>query len=559
MVNFSSLKTQAEMALAKLTEGKYYDLGDLNQRLQKAAADYPHDTVINAVARVVEQLHMKDPSKLISQGDVEKVYNELIGLNVTGTKFREVLGDLLVSDKPESAKPNPGYTSAMRDDPEMGTVEYGSDPEIKEGFDKMFDPIADRYDPQCAVAAKEKVGMELVSLGFDNPRVRLAGGDSKFLVFAADLDTNRGAVRIFVPADSSGTQLPSVFVAGSKFDELSKTALDAYLDDAAYRNNRLPAVSDILKTLNALTAGAKTAVPDGDFSKLASRLPEANGSEGLSGPGVFASLPDENKNVKEVEIPLTPTPEPLKALASEIEENVMEAAVGYPQAVVRLTKRMLVAELGSMGFKNSQVRVSHATGDGFICEATLNTPRGQVTVEVPIEMKENAPLLPSVFAKDDYVANFDAASLHAFASKDTGTEALVRVDDNLHGMNLPQLKDAIVRSAMRGDFDTCNDAIAVIEKKFDEDTYRNVVADYHKMLINLENSEDVIKAAYDDSDQFIRTPNSIYPIHKKLGRPAHELVRDENGVYHLKSTYRSRKNQKEEGAFFSNAKALIGD
>jgi hypothetical protein len=559
MVNFSSLKTQAEMALAKLTEGKYYELGNLNQRLQKAAADYPHDTVINAVARVIEQLHTKDQSKLISQGDIEKVYNELIGLNVTGTRFREILGDLLVSDKPDSAEPNLQYARGMRDDPDMGSIEYEADPEIKEGFSKMFDPIADKYDPQCATAAKEKVGLELVSLGFDNPRIRLAGGNSKFLVFAADLDTNRGAVRIFIPADASGTQLPSVFVAGNQFDELSLPAITAYVTDAKYRNNRLPAVSDILKTLNVITTGAKVALPDGDFSKLAARLPKTNGSEGLSGPGVFASIPDENENVKDIEIPLTQTPEPLKALASEIEENVMEAAVGYPQAVVRLTKRMLVAELSAMGFKNSQVRVSHSTGDGFICEAAINTLRGKVLIEIPIEMKDNAPLLPSVFAKDDFVANFDAESLHAFASSGVETENVVSADDNLHGMNLPQLKDCIVRSAMQGDFDACDNAISVIEKKFDEDTYRTVVSDYHKILVGLENREEVVKASYNDSEQFVKTPNSIYPIHKKLGRPAHELIRDDNGTYHLKSTYRARQNQKEEGAFFSNAKALIGD
>jgi hypothetical protein len=560
MVNFSSLKTKAEMTLAKLTEGKYYELGDLSSRLQEAAEIYPHDTVIKAVARVIEQLHKKGQSKLISQGDIEKVYNELIGLNVTGTKFREVLGDLLISEKPASAEPNLNYTRGMRDDPEAGVIEYDIDSNVKKGFDKLFNPIADKYDPKCADLAKEKVGLELRSLGFDNVKIRLAGGDSKFLIFATDFDTNRGSVRVFIPAEASGTQLPSVFIAGNRFDELTSNSVNEYLVNASYRNNRLPNVSDILNTLNALTAGAKVAVPDGDFSKLADSLPNSNGSEGLSGPGVFASLPDNNKNVRDVEIPLTPTPEPLKALASEIEENVIEASVGYPQAVVRMTKRMLVAELSSMGFKNSQVRVSHSTNDGFICDAVLNTTHGKVSIEVPIEIKENSPLLPSVFAKNDFVDNFDATSLHAFATKNENVEVFIEADNNLNGMNLLQLKDIITKSAMKGDFNTCDEAILVIGKKFDEDTHRNVVTDYYKMLINFENNKNIMRESYhNDDDQFIKTPNSIYPIHKKLGRPANELIKDEDGVYHLKSTYRSRQNQKAAGAFFSNAKALIGD
>jgi hypothetical protein len=559
MVNFSSLKTKAEMTLAKLTEGKYYELDDLNNRLQKTAEIYPHDTVIKAVARVIEQLYKKGQSKLISQGDIEKIYNELIGLNVTGTKFREVLGDLLISEKPTSVEPNLNYTRGMRDNPEEGIIEYDIDSNVKEGFDKLFNPIADKYDPKCAISAKEKVGLELKSLGFDNVKIRLAGGDSKFLIFATDFDTNRGSVRIFIPAEASGTQLPSVFVAGNKFDELTSNSVNEYLVNASYRNNRLPNVSDILNTLNTITTGVKIAVPDGDFSKLVDSLPNSNGSEGLSGPEVFASMPDNSKNVKDVEIPLIPTPEPLKALASEIEKNVIEASVGYPQAVVRMTKRMLIAELSSMGFKNSQVRVSHPTNDGFICEAVLNTTNGKVSIEVPIEIKENSPLLPSVFAKNDFVDHFNATSLHAFATKNKNVEVFIETDSNLNGMNLLQLKDIITKSAMKGDFNTCDEAILVIEKKFDENTHKNVIADYYKMLINFENNRDIMRESYNNDDQFIKTPNSIYPIHKKLGRPANELVKDENGVYHLKSTYRSRQNQKAAGAFFSNAKALIGE
>jgi hypothetical protein len=557
MTNFSSLKMQAELALSKL-EGKRYIVSDLNARLQKAAAENPQDTVINAVARVVEQVCSKNPEKIVSQGEVEQLYNELVGLNVTGTKFREVLGDLLLSER-TLAQPDEEYIRGRRDEPGQGEIDYDADPAVREGLDVLFTPQSDRYDPQCASEAKEKVGLELRSLGFDNARIRLAGGDSRFLVFAADLDTNRGSVRIFVPADASGKQLPSVFIAGHTFKELSIPTLNEYLADAAYRNNRLPSVKAILGSLNALTGNVKNTMPTDDFNKVASNLPELNGSEGLSSPGVFASLPDENKNIGEVTIPQTPTPEPLKALASEIEENVLEASVGYPLAAVRLTKRMLIAELGSMGFKGAQIRVASSTTDGFICEATINTPKGKTTVEIPIEMSGQAPLLPTVFAKDDYVAEFTAVNLQDFAKSDMGESTISRYDSNMNGMTLAQLKDVIVKAAIDEDLNTCDEAIEVIGNRFEPEVFRNVVADYHQLLISLETTKDNAKAAHDDSDQFVQTPNSIYPVHKKLGRPAHDLVRDENGVYHLKSTYSSRKNQEVSGALFNTAKVLVGD
>jgi len=126
-------------------------------------------------------------------------------------------------------------------------------------------------------------------------------------------------------------------------------------------------------------------------------------------------------------------------------------------------------------------------------------------------------------------------------------------------MDVGQLRDIIVRAAVSGDLNTCDEALEVIAETTNPETYMNAVADYQKILAGVKNSQESIKQAYDDSDQFVKTSTSMYPIHKKFGRPAHELVRDENGEYHLKSTYYARKNQETAGAFFSNSKILVGD
>jgi len=559
MDNISALKRQAERLLAKM-EGKRYVIGDLNTRLQTAADENPHDTVIQAMARVVEQMCHKNPEKIISQAEVETLFNELIGLNVTGTKFREVLGDLLVSEKPASIETNPDFIKATRDDPQEGTVDYVIDSEVKDGFDQLFGPISDKYDPQIATVAKEKVNLELGSLGFGNPRVRLAGGNSRYLVFTADLDSNRGAVRIFVPTEASGEKLPSTFVAGNKLETLNAANIKNYVNATSYRNDRLPTVSAILQTLDVLTGYGQKSVEQDDFAKLSSKLPDNNGSEGISSPGTFASMPDDSKTMRDIEIPPTPTPEPLKALTSEIEENVVEASVGYPQMAVRLAKRIVLAELTSMGFKGSQVRISAPTQDGFICEATVNSPNGKVNIEIPIEMQGNAPLMPSVFAKDDFIADFNAANLQAFVTRaDVSSYGYVETGSQLYAMSLPELKDVVIRAAANGNFEACNEAMEVISERVDEDTYRGVVADYLKILSNIESAQKSLKQAHEDSDQFVKTPNSIYPVHKRLGRPAHELVRDENGDYHLKSNHMARKENDHAGAFFSTAKVLVGD
>ena len=136
---------------------------------------------------------------------------------------------------------------------------------------------------------------------------------------------------------------------------------------------------------------------------------------------------------------------------------------------------------------------------------------------------------------------------------------IVRYDNSFDNMDLSELKNLIIKSALEEDFDTCDEAIAVIANKFDDTILKNAIADYTKVLTNISKTKSTIKQAYDDSNQFMMTPNSMYPVHKKLGRPAHELIRDENGTYHLKSTYIARQAQQYEGAIFNTAKVLLGD
>lgn len=505
MSNLSALKQQAEVLLERLQSGKRFLLGDLNVRLARAREGHPSDSVIQAVGHVVERLWQKNPEGIISQSELEHIFQELVGLNASGTKFRDVLGDLLPAPFEVHSTTNESFLNGLRDSG-ADAVEYDTDDELAPELRELFHNASDRYNPHQALEAQNKVASELSSMGY-SPKVNLMGGNSQFLVFAADLDTRNGKVRVQIPVEATGDKFPTAFISNGEVKKLTRGELAEHLERAASTQSSAKHYQD------------------------------------------------------SIDLPKVSVPEPLRFLASEAEENVVEASVSAPQASVRLAKKMVLTELSSMGFKGSQLRVAEPTNDGFICEATLNTARGKVTIEIPIEMKNDLPLLPSVFAKDDYIAEFNAKNLHAFASRDDVVSAgvAVRNDNSLYAMSIFELKDYIIRSAADGNFGRCDEAFEVIADRFDENTYRGAVSDYQKVLVNLATSRETMAQAYDDSDQFVKTPNSMYPIHKKLGRPINELVRDENGQYHLKSTYHARQNQEEEGAFFSTAKALIGD
>jgi len=529
-------------------------VGHVSQRLEKAAADNPQDAVIRAVAGVFENMSRQNPNRLISQGEIDQIYNQLIGLDASGTRFREVLGDLLLSRKPASAAPDPKYVQANRDPLQEAISE--TEPILTKELSTIFDLAEGHYDPKCMAEARDKVGIELYAMGLRNTRVRIAGGNVRHLVFAADLDTNRGAVRVYIPMEASGDKLPSVFVSGNRFVELTASNLKTHLDKASVRNERLPDVSAVLKSLDILTMQSKPKASADQVEKIANMLPSENGTQGLSAPGLFAPIHDE-KVVGDVEIPRSPVPEPLKALTSEIEESVLEAAVGFPQLAVRLAKRMLLAELASMGFKGSQVRVSAPTQDGFICEAILNTPRGKVGIDVPIEMRDNQPLMPSVFAQGDKVEDFSEKNLKVMLAREPETiNVAVRRDSQLLSMGYHDLKDAIIRNAAEGNLKACDEIMEAIAERFDKETYRNAILDYQKILVDVGSAK---QAQESRCGRILKSSNSIFPLCGHFMVPLHKVVQDDDGVCHLASTYHARKNQSDEGAFFSNAKVLVGD
>lgn len=557
MSNITDLKRQAEAALSQLERGREFIIGPISERLRKAAEAHPQDTVIRAVAKVVEDMSRKDPTRLICQAEIEGLYNNLVGLNVTGTRFRDVLGDLLMSEKPASAKPNPMYAQANRDDPLQEAISE-TDPALQGELGQLFEQASDRYDPQKALEARGHVERELRSLGFGNTRVRIAGGNSRHLVFAADLETVRGPVRVYVPADASGAKLPSVFVASDHFAVLTRDGLERHIENAAVRRQPPVQVMAVLRSLDVLTGQQRTSEMAARqmAESAASKLPEANGSEGLSAPQLVGASLSDGPAYEDVHIPQTPLPEPLKALTSDLEEGLAEAGLPYPQASVRMAKRMLVAELAAMGFKGAQTRVSSPTQDGFICEAVLSTPRGRVAIDVPIEMQNNQPLMPSVFAKGDLVDEFNQAALSRFLSADPETEASAPADGRLLGMSLYELKDELVRLASASDFKACDAVMETVASRFDPETYGAVLMDYQRMLSGLGEAK---QASQSRCAHVVHSPNSIHPLCGHFMVPLHKVVQDERGVCHLASTYYSRKGQDEAGAFFSNAKVLVSD
>lgn len=547
MTNITNIKSEAERLLRELQQGNEYIIAQVDSKMRQAVTQYPRDTVIRAVAGVIERMATNDPSRVISQGEINKIYNNLVGLG-SNTQFREALGEFLNTQIEVTSTTDPEFISKNRDTQDTSLdVMAGVDNELK----ILFEQSEDKYDTEKIAGAKNRVQLELASIGFDKTRTKFAGGSSEFMIFSSDLDTNRGAVRVYVPCEANTENLPSVFVGGDQFMELTAENINTHIIESANFRTQLPPVHAILHSLNILTAQVKQAMPEDDFNKIAQKIP-TDKTMPLSAPSLLGEMP-EGKPLGIVEMPRVNTPEPLKVLANDLEEQMVETALDFPLVSVRAAKKMLVAEINAMGFTGTQVKIAAPTQDGFICEAILNAPTGKVSIEVPIEMKQNRPLIPNVFAKDDQVFDFDEHSIKAFVSNGSNRDTYINRDNQLLELDISKLKDLLIRSAIDKKFDTCDEIMAVAAERFDAVTYRNLITDFNSILKNASTHTETC------CSRQIKSPNSIYKYCGHHNVPIHDVVQDEDGNCCLKKTYFSRQAQQAEGAMFSNAKVLISE
>jgi hypothetical protein len=123
-------------------------------------------------------------------------------------------------------------------------------------------------------------------------------------------------------------------------------------------------------------------------------------------------------------------------------------------------------------------------------------------------------------------------------------------------MSLYELKDELVKCAGAGDLAGCDAIMEVAASRFDPETYNAMLLDYQRVLSGLGEAK---QASTTRCSRVLNSPNSIHPLCGHFMIPLNKVVQDEHGKCHKASTYYSRKNQDEAGAFFSNAKVLVSD
>lgn len=490
--NISDFSALAKMLLEKCDNGDEFLLGQVHDQVISAYQKYPEDGVIRAMASVVDKMVKKnDPSTIITQKQISNIYNDLVRTSGE-TKFRTILGHLILPT--EEMKPK--TASHLRDDCRPIQNKDLIDPRVKEILSNTFDDdLANKVmNIELANAGIGYVKAELKSVGCEPFSIKVAGGDSNRIFYSAFFDTVKGPVAVYVPASVSGGQirLPTSFI-----------------DD------------------------------NGEQMLTAQSLQASIVRRGAQAEDIGLGLKQAEIDLPELIVPKTELPAELSHLARDFENSILEASSAFGKDAIGMGKKVIATELRAAGFKNAQVRFASDSSDSAIFEASIDTPHGKASIEIPLEMKATAddkfvPLLPSCFAYNETLHDFTAQNLQKFATEAVSCSSLNKNSNLYSFMMLSELKQELIRCASVNNYSSCEDIISHIGNTFSEEDYKNAISDYQYIL----GSKSAAIDAHAKTSEIMAQIGTIIPagkgsLYPRLanGKPINGMVKDESGRY----------------------------
>lgn len=515
--NIGELALLAKAALDAKTSGQEFMLEDVYNVTRAAYERFPEDTVIKKVAFTIERMAEKaNPGATISQANMSSIYSHFVGVS-SNSKFRAVLGHLLLNDiKPDSTQ-NADYTNLNRVDAEnsqitnQSIVDQAAVKPLIEIFGGDTTGMAE-YDITLAKKGMDFVIAELKSIGKDCSDITVNGANADMIIYAVNFDTPTGCVPVNIPVEikDKNTLFPSVFLSDDGLKDLTAENINTYVNEHSNEPN-------------------------------------------------YGVIDDQPRN----DLDATPTvemPKELEHIATDFEDGIIEAASIFGSEAINAGKTAIAMELSVAGFKNTQVKFGSESGDSVIYIAALNTPKGHIDIEIPVEMYNKptggyAPLSPVYFAYDGLVEDFTVPKLQRFAVRVPQPSSFnTKCSTAFDYMTMPDIKDEILKSASENDYVTCEAALAKIQETFTEEDFKNAVVDYHNLLMH--------KTHMDKHEQ-VSCPKliqagkgSIYARCGCTGLSMDKVATDENGRCVPKTTLQKSKLNpiEESGAVISTSK-----
>tara|TARA_A100001011_G_scaffold398129_1_gene501477 strand:- start:3311 stop:4870 length:1560 start_codon:yes stop_codon:yes gene_type:complete len=509
---------QAKKALDLIENGKTYTTSYVNNRLETAAGGNPRDILICTMRDVVKKASLDQ--KFITQKQIAETYDHLYGLGGGRTAFREILGDLL-PDKHATLDIKRKDASGSRGVHDQPLNPLFSENEMSKEFEGVFSldsqPKFSSYGDNTVKKAEKFVKVQLNSLGFPAREVKAMKTNEHFILCSASYDTSEFKqvnVKIPVQISSGIPKLPSHFVQDGGLISLNQENLMVHIKD--YSNH-------VKKTAS-------------------SKFSQERGGKSLS-----------------VDKPVMPSS--LEKYA-DLENELVIAGSNYSREQVKMATSVLSGELQGFGLANPQIKVSASDSRNIAFDVELMTAGGRRTINVPVEMRHGAPILPSKFSSEGGVFDFSRKGMASYLSANKVARAGVieRYSDDMTRISYHELMDKMIQGVASNDYRLAEDALSSIQSRFDQSSYVAALDKFSKMLKHSSKDDtkraENVKMAFSRGD-LINVSTSLEPYCPKLGLPLSKVAFDEKGRVVPMRKKNQAENLEDSGASMSTSRVLF--
>ncbi len=482
------LLKEAKQALEMLDKGKLLSSSYVVSRFEDAQQKHPTDQLIGHMRDVIKK--RANVQYGFSQSEIGNLYNEMLGLGGGKSEFRSTLGDLLPESLQEVASPVK-TESNLRMDSNTVVSDNLTDQNLVNAFSKIFG-----FDKKSKVTkladdskVKKSVRLQLQSINM-TPQEVVVGENNEHFVLATAIyvmpSFKKIAVQIPVEISNSLPKFPESFIDNGEIVDLTEVNLLTHLRqkeaDATY-NSRYKYSSD-----------------SGQLVDVKAEVPEL-----------------------------------LKADIDDLEARLL-ASSHFSQKEVFASINLVNDELKRIGAVNPNVKLNNADQYGMLLTATLNTPHGKVAINIPIEVHNGTPILPSSFSpvNESVSYDFEVTDFNKFLSSlESSSPAIsfARDNGNLKDLGYHQLIDTMIDGVTNNDYGASEDALLVIQSKFDQSKYMEALNKYAVLLkvVSQKGQEtDLVKSAIRSGD-LIKVSTSTEWYNPKLMLPLSKIEFDQNG------------------------------
>jgi hypothetical protein len=518
MNQIKKIAIEAQKALDKIKNGKTFPTTYVVARLEAAASKNSKDALICHMRDIMSKRASADA--FVSQREIADLYDRLYGMSGGSSKFRAEVGDLLPERHASlSIDSNSASGARVPYDEKMEPLfkENALSNELAGVFslDKKgsFSAFADNTIKKAEKFAK----LQLISMGCVPQTVKAIRSNEHFVLCTASVDTS-DFTQVDVPIPVQVTRgipaLPTHFVQDDKLIKLNQENLFVFIKD---KDN---------------------------FRKKAS-----------------ASKFAAQRSFSEFNVGAPVTPAALEKYTN-LENELIAAASSFSTDQVKMARGVVASELAGFGIPNPQVRVAASSSGTLTFAADIPTTRGRIEVNIPVDMPNGRPVIPSNFevGGNTYRLNEDGLkNVIAASEKDIDINKVSRDVGEMSKMTYGQLVAGIIDGVSKSDYKQAEDALEVIRGKFGDQQYLAALDKFSKLLKHSSKDserEALVKQAFDRGD-LIRVPTSVQLYCPKLGLPVSKVSFNAKGKPVPMRREAQRDNLSETGAMISSSKIAL--